>query len=189
MAGTDQIDGGATTVEPSEFEVRDRRYWAAVIDVYVLGLVLGVGVHPLVASSPHTAAMGALIAFPILVATEARDGRTPGKAVTGLRTQRFGGGPVGWRAAAKRRAWMALPVVGFLPAVSPVTGEFLLSFVVVALALSGGRSSDGRFWHDRQAGTEVIADDDARASRPMIALGVVAALVVVAVGWWFQPSP
>lgn len=176
----------SATAEPSEAGVRDRRFWAAVIDVWVLGWVVGIGAHAVVSVSLDPTALGALVAFPVLVVAEARTGRTPGKALTGLRTQRAGGGSVGWRRAVQRRAWMALPAVGVLPGVPVEAGGFLLFLTAVALVFSMGRSADGRGWHDRTAGTEVVASQVPRPSRPVLALGVVAALLAVAVGWWFQ---
>lgn len=174
------------TAEPSEVQVRDRRFWAAVIDVWVLGWVLGIGAQAVVDVLLDITALGALVAFPLLAAAEARTGRTPGKALTGLRTQGTGGGPVGWRSASRRRSWMALPAVGFLPGVPVATGGFLLFVAAVALVLSMGRSTDGRGWHDRAAGAEVVASEGPRPSRPLLTLGVVGALLVVAVGWWFH---
>lgn len=181
-----RMEDRAATAEPSKVEVRERRFWAAVIDVWVLGWVLGIGAHALVSVSLDTTALGALVAFPILVAAEVRTGRTPGKALTGLRTQRAGGGSVGWRRAAERRAWMALPAVGFLPGVPVEAGGFLIFVAVVALVFSMGRSANGRGWHDRTADTEVVASEGLRPSRSVLALGVVGALLVVLVGWWFH---
>lgn len=180
-----QVDRPAAPAGLSDVQAHDRRFWAAVIDVWLLSWVLGVGAAALVTSGVDTTAFGMLAALGVLAAAEARTGRTPGKALTGLRTERAGGGPVGWRRAIRRRSWMALPAIG-LVAGFPVGGDILLLVVLAALVLSMGRAPDGRGWHDRLADTEVVPTDDPRPPRRVIALGIVAALAIAAAGWWFH---
>ncbi|MQB01920.1 MAG: hypothetical protein GEU78_16880 [Actinobacteria bacterium] len=138
-----RVDHYAPPAEPSDVRARDRRFWAAVIDVWLLSWVLGVGAQALVITSEvDTTALGTLAAFALLMATEARTGRTPGKALNGLRTRRAGGGPVGWRRAIRRRWWMALPAIGLVAGV-PNGGGAVLLVVLAALVVSMGRAPGG----------------------------------------------
>lgn len=172
-----------------EWRARDPRWWAAVIDVWLVSSLVGGAAGALVTVALDTQVLGALIVAPILMAAEARTGRTPGKVLVGVKTRRLGGGPVGWRNAVGRRCWMLLPAVGLIPRVPSVVGELLFLAAIVGLMISIRRASDGRGWHDQVADTEVV-EAVASARRTAVAgLVVLGLLLLAAVGWWFgSPS-
>lgn len=185
---SEQVRQDVPEAQDRRVQADDRRFWAAVVDVWLLRWILGSAASVLVTSPAGPLAVGALLATLLVMATEARTGRTPGKAVTGLRTQQVDGGPVRWSAAVRRRWWMALPAIGLVPGVPAPVGQLVLTVVLAVLVVSMGRSSDGRGWHDRTAGTEVVPATPVVPYRRAIPVGVVAVLLALATGWWFGPT-
>lgn len=92
-----------------------------------------------------------LLWLAIRVGCEVRWGRTPGKAVLGLRVISRGGTAVTWRQAATRNAWV---LAGHLPAV----GRPLANVVAAVIAWTVYRRPDHQGVHDRIAGTLVVRD-------------------------------
>ena len=140
--------------------VQTRRIWAAAIDLWAVPLVGSVLVQLLTASDPEewTAAAlwtGAILFVLAPLAGEALAGRTLGKAARGLQVVAVGSqGRVTPGQAALRRAW-ALPFL-LQPLLPSLYGVVLLA-VVATVVVTMIRDLDARGWHDRIAGTDVVA--------------------------------
>lgn len=145
--------------------ISDQRYWAGVVDLFVFPWVLGVGATVVVDSTGDAQAVGTLFALALLSVSEAVFGRTPGKAALGLTTRRADGGKLGWRDAVVRRSWMGLHGVGLIPGVPTLIGGLSFVAALLSVAVTTGRSADGRGWHDRLAGTEVVSTRARRRTR------------------------
>jgi uncharacterized RDD family membrane protein YckC len=150
---------------PGRRAPRGRRIGGRVVDLVVAGWLLAIAAieidgrllggdvfarRPLAAVTPDASRL-ALITAVVLVAVEvvptAWWGRTPGKAMLGMRCVDHGtGGPPGLVRSVFRalllHAWTGIPLVGWLIPVS-----ILVSTLVAA---------DGRGIHDRLAGTIVV---------------------------------
>ncbi|MCA9490606.1 MAG: RDD family protein [Myxococcales bacterium] len=108
-----------------------------------LGSVIGFGVDWL--------GLQLLLVLVWFVASDALLGRTPGKAVFGLRVEGAEGGLPSWREAVIREAFVALGAI-------PFVGPLLALAAWLAIVVTVRRSPDGRGLHDRWAGgTRVVA--------------------------------
>ncbi|HYD09077.1 MAG TPA: RDD family protein [Acidimicrobiales bacterium] len=82
-------------------------------------------------------------------------GTTPGKALFAMRVVGDEGDRPDWRTALVRTAIVSLLPLTIIEMVVP--GVWLVSTAaLLALAVSVIRSDDGRSWHDRVAGTQVL---------------------------------
>lgn len=139
--------------------VQTRRIWAAAIDLWAVPLVGSVLVQLVTAPDPEvwSAAArwtGAILFVVVPLGSEARTGRTLGKAARGLQVVAVGtADPASPRQAVLRRVW-ALPFL-LQPLLPAVYGVALLA-VVATVVVTMIRDLDARGWPDRLAGTDVV---------------------------------
>lgn len=161
------------------------RRGAALYDVVVLAWAVGVVAVPAGVVAPWFADASLLVLWLLIVVVEGTTGSSPGKHVTGLHVERQDGGRADLLTAVRRRPWgwlLPLQLVGPVPrAVATATALVVL----VAMLVSVERSRDGRGFHDRLAGTTVVAGRFDRRARLVVVLltaaAALAALVLTAV--------
>ena len=145
------------------------RFVAKVIDGLLLALVLTVTSAVLgfaaldmgMRSGVGVDLLSTLVSAGIVVGgpayLEATQGRTPGKAVMGLRVENLVGDHPTMRQAVVRNAYLAVVLIGILPLIGAAVAA--LAFLVVAGRVAATISDDPlwrRGWHDRLAGTRVV---------------------------------
>lgn len=136
-------------------QVADRRYWAAVFDVWALPLLIGVLAHFLADGRFDHDALWFAVAVVVLVVAEALTGRTPGKKMLGLRVERTDGSSIGWQTALRRRLWMLPGLLGLIPGVRHDVAELLVLVSASSVMISMSRSASGRGWHEWISATRV----------------------------------
>lgn len=155
---------------------RERR-GAGLYDVLVLGWAVGVLAVPVREVAPLLADGSLFALWLVLVYVEGLTGASPGKHVTGMRVVRLDGRPVSVLTAMRRRPWGWLLPLQFLGPVPNAVATAVALGVLLAMLVSVERSSDGRGFHDRLAGTRVVAGTfDRRARLVVVAVTALAAL-------------
>ena len=153
------------------------RRGAGLYDVLVLGWAVGVLAVPASVVAPALARASLFVLWCVLVVVEGLTGASPGKHVTGLRVARLDGGRADLLAAVRRRPWGWLLPLQFLGDVPRGAATATALVVLVAMLVSVERSPDGRGFHDRLAGTTVVASGfDRRARLVVVTVTAAAAL-------------
>lgn len=158
-AASDRIDAEVSAA----MRHRDRRFFAAVVD---LGILPNVAVGWTYGLDDESLLRGASIAVLALlyVLLETTTGRTPGKFLLDLMTTGTDGNRVTVRGALIRRmSWMAPWAIGY--AVGNGIGEVIGFAIIISVVWTTGRDPQFRGWHDHAADTVVVAAPE-RASPP-----------------------
>ena len=163
MAARERVEPDQRDASDRAYAARDRRFWAAIIDLWVLPLVLSVllSVGSLVDWSLSQwelegRAIAWLLTFVVLVSSEAVFAQSPGKKLLGLRVIKLDASTPGWREALLRRSWLAPTLFDVVPGFPEWVGFWLIVAIVITLLVSIRRDPDNRGWHDRLAGTDVV---------------------------------
>lgn len=166
---------------------RERR-GAGLYDVLVLGWAVGVLAVPVREAVPVLADGAFFALWLIQVVVEGLTGASPGKHVTGLRVRRVDGGRVSLLTAARRRPWgWLLPLQFVGPVFNAVATAVALGTLLVML-VSVERAPDGRGFHDRLAGTDVVGGHfDRRARLAVVVATLAAALFGIVLAAQFAP--
>lgn len=170
----DVVLGGS----PDDTGTTKARRGAGLYDLLVLGWAVGVLAVPVREVAPALADGAFLALWLVQVVVEGLTGASPGKHVTGLWLRRLDGGRVGLLTAAQRRPWgwlLPLQLLGPLP--NAIATAVALGTLLVML-VSVERSEDRRGFHDRLAGTEVVAGHFDRRARLVVVIVTLAAAVL-----------
>lgn len=176
MAGDSEVVLGHHDDDDSDDTTRQRR-GAGLYDVLVLGWAVGSLAVPLGQFAPLLAEGSLFWLWLLTVVVEGTSGASPGKHVTGLVVHRLDGGRVGIVTAARRRPWGWLLPLQFAGPVPNAVVTAIALATVLWMLVSIERSADGRGFHDRLAGTAVVAGRFDRQVR----LVVVAATAVAGI--------
>ncbi|MCB9687498.1 MAG: RDD family protein [Alphaproteobacteria bacterium] len=129
---------------------------ARLVDAVLLTGV-GFGLGSLLGFGFDWLALQLVLVLAWFVASDALLGRTPGKALLGLRVEGAGGGLPSWREAFLREVFVVLGAI-------PFVGPLLALAAWIAIVVTVRRSPDGRGLHDRWAGgTRVVGPRSAPA--------------------------
>ena len=155
-----------------------QRRGAGLYDILVLTWAIGLLAVPVDAVAPVVAAGAFFWLWLLQVVVEGLTGASPGKHVTGLRVVRSDGRRVSLLTAARRRPWGWLLPLQFLGPVPKNVAAAVAVGTLVAMAVSVERAPDGRGFHDRLAGTEVVSGRfDRRARLVVVAATLAGALL------------
>ena len=102
-----------------------------------------------------------LVAFALRTVSESASGRSPGKALLGLRVVTATGGRPSRTSAAWRSSWLLVGLVGALPLLGPLLALVVVPVVLTGVAVSVATDPHGQGWHDRLGDdvTAVVRDD------------------------------
>jgi uncharacterized RDD family membrane protein YckC len=165
-----------------------QRRGAGLYDLLVVGWAIGMLAVPLREVAPLLSDGSFFWLWTVLVLVEGTTGASPGKHVTGLRIERLDGGRVGLATAVRRRPWgwlLPLQFVGAMPnaiATAAALGTLLVMLVSIE------RSDDRRGFHDRLAGTVVVAGDFSPTAR-LVVVGVTLAAAIAGLLLGTQVTP
>ncbi len=116
----------------------------------------GIGRSVSNAANAVTSVISALLALGYFTLMEANRGQTLGKMLLKLQTQGPGGGHPTMRAALRRNAFTAIPVLGVIPVLGAFSGLLsLIAMITIAVTIRRDTATH-RGWHDDFAGGTTV---------------------------------
>lgn len=173
---------------PDDTGTTKERRGAGLYDILVVGWAVGVLAVPVRALAPALADGAFFALWLVLLVVEGLTGASPGKHVTGLRVRRTDDGRVSLLTAARRRPWGWLLLLQFAGPVPNAFATAVALGTLLVMLVSIERSEDRRGFHDRLAGTEVVAGRfDPRARLVVVGITLAAAVLGIVLGAQVTP--